>query len=56
VSSHASHESDFAHQLADQIAREFNERLAAFMSTAVQRRKAAEFQHRYEEMRRGRAA
>jgi hypothetical protein len=48
---------EYAQQLADRIAREFNERLTEFMGRAVQRRQAAEFQRRYDELRRrGQAA
>jgi hypothetical protein len=47
---------EFAQQLAEQIMREFNERLSAFMGRAVERRQAAEFQRRYDEQRRIRAA
>jgi hypothetical protein len=48
----ASDQNEFARELADRIHREFNEALSAFMSRAVQRRQAAEFQRRYDEMRR----
>jgi hypothetical protein len=47
---------EYAQQLAERITREFNDGLSAFMSRAVQRRQAAEFQRRYEELRRPNAA
>jgi hypothetical protein len=43
---------DFAQELAERIMREFNANLCAFMSRAVHRRQAAEFQRRYDETRR----
>lgn len=33
---------DYAHQVAERISREFNERLCAFLARAVARRTAAE--------------
>jgi hypothetical protein len=37
---------EFAQQLADRISYEFNERLAAFLARAVQRRQATESRQR----------
>jgi hypothetical protein len=41
----------YAYRLAEYINHEFNERLAAFMARAVDRRRADEFQRRYDAAR-----
>jgi hypothetical protein len=49
-----SNQNDYAQQLADRIQREFNDGLSAFMGRVIERRRAEEFQRRYDALR-GRA-